>query len=171
MLLLKAACRSFERPHAWVSIFKFSWQLLHSPEHAGSKFLLKHVITSNDLAPAMWCQVMASESNVNKRNWQAGDSQVRYSETHMLWQTFPLLLVAQKNFIHKQFYVLYKVPTSEKIKGLLYCLEWRCGSIDNLCPTFLKLFSRNLSFYLLPPVLDLLLRIRTIPIESSSQNV
>lgn len=67
MLLLKAACRSFESPHAWISIFKFSWQLLHSPEHAGSKFLLKHVITSNDLAPAMWCQVMASGGNVNKR--------------------------------------------------------------------------------------------------------
>lgn len=67
MLLFEAACRSFERPHAWVSIFKFSWQLLHSPEHAESKLLLKRVITSDDLAPAMWCQAMAIGSNVNKK--------------------------------------------------------------------------------------------------------
>lgn len=67
MLLLEAACRSFESPHAWVSIFTFSWQLLHSPEHAGFKLLLKHAITGDDLTPTMWCQVMAIGSNVNKR--------------------------------------------------------------------------------------------------------
>lgn len=66
----------------------------------------------------------------------------------MLWQTFPLLLVAQKNFIHKEFYVIYKVPTPEKIKRLLYCLEWRHGSIDDVSH-----FSKTILTYpvILPP--------------------
>ena len=63
-LRFEAACRYFEKPHAWVSIFTCSWQLLHAPEHVGSELLLKH---GNDLAPAMWYQVMAIGSNVNKR--------------------------------------------------------------------------------------------------------
>lgn len=40
---------------------------IHAPEHVGSEILLKHVITGNDLAPAMWYHAMAIGSNVNNK--------------------------------------------------------------------------------------------------------
>lgn len=89
----------------------------------------------------------------------------------MLWQALPLLLVAQKNFIYKKFYVTSKVSTSEEIKGQLCCLEWIHSFMDDLSVLlFQNDFSPNLSFCLLPPLFDLHFWISAESVKNNSQD-